>query len=225
MSDSPAVTLDPAAPGEAGVLSNLLELYAHDLSEIFFLEFGADGRFGYEKLPLYWSETERRFRSSAVPPTSSTDIRRDTMTIPGPVFDQVNLVVRDMDATLAFYRRLGLTIPAPPNWPPGSAARHAEVAMPSGVRFELDNHEMARIWHAGWAESSDGARAVLGFSLASRQEVDARYAELTAAGYAGRQPPTDAFWGARFAIVRDPDGNDVGLMSPVDTAKRFTPRA
>ena len=61
--------------------------------------------------------------------------------------------------------------------------------------------------------------------LASRQEVDARYAELTAAGYAGRQPPTDAFWGARFAIVRDPDGNDVGLISPVDPAKRFTPRA
>jgi uncharacterized glyoxalase superfamily protein PhnB len=140
------------------------------------------------------------------------------------VFDQVNLVVRDMDAALAFYRRLGVTIPDPPSWPAGSGARHAEVAMPSGVTFELDNHEMVRLWHTGWRPSSDGSRTVLGFSLASREEVDERYAELTAAGYAGRQPPYDAFWGSRYAIVQDPDGNDVGLMSPADPAKRSTPR-
>src|SRR5439155_26978355 len=33
----------------------------HDLSEAFAIEPGADGRFGYDKLPLYWSEPERRF--------------------------------------------------------------------------------------------------------------------------------------------------------------------
>lgn len=38
-----------------------MELYLHDLSEAFAIEPGADGRFGYEKLPLYWSEPERRF--------------------------------------------------------------------------------------------------------------------------------------------------------------------
>jgi catechol 2,3-dioxygenase-like lactoylglutathione lyase family enzyme len=186
MSDSPAVALDAAAPGEAGVLSNLLELYAHDLSEIFSLEFGADGRFGYEKLPLYWSEPERRFP----------------------------FLIRCGSRTVGF----ALTTR-------GSPASDDPDAFDVAEFFVLRRHrEMARIWHAGWAESSDGARAVFGFSLASRQEVDARYAELTAAGYAGRQPPTDAFWGARFAIVRDPDGNDVGLMSPADPAKRFTPR-
>jgi catechol 2,3-dioxygenase-like lactoylglutathione lyase family enzyme len=87
-----------------------------------------------------------------------------------PVFDQVNLVVADMDATLAFYRRLGL-----------------------------------------------------GISLPSREAVDERYADLTAAGYTGCQPPYDAFWGARYAIVEDPDGNDVGLMSPIDRAAKFEP--
>lgn len=55
------VTLDVATPRDAAVLANLLELYIHDLSEIFPVELGADGRFGYEKLPLYWSEPERRF--------------------------------------------------------------------------------------------------------------------------------------------------------------------
>ena len=50
--------------------------------------------------------------------------------------------------------------------------------------------------------------------------MDARYADLTAAGYRGQQPPWDAFWGARYAVVEDPDGNPVGLMSPIDPARR-----
>jgi uncharacterized glyoxalase superfamily protein PhnB len=64
---------------------------------------------------------------------------------------------------------------------------------------------------------------VIGFALESREAVDDRYAELTSAGYQARQPPFDAFWGARYAIVADPDGNDVGLMSPIEDARRFSP--
>jgi len=40
----------------AQVLRNLLELYIHDLSDIFRIELGPEGRFGYEKLHLYWAE-------------------------------------------------------------------------------------------------------------------------------------------------------------------------
>jgi predicted acetyltransferase len=56
------VTLEPATRADAGVLANLLELYVHDLSEIFpQARIGADGRFGYEHLPKYWAEPDRRF--------------------------------------------------------------------------------------------------------------------------------------------------------------------
>lgn len=56
------VSLVPATPTDAVLLSNLLELYIHDLSEAFpNVELGVDGRFGYPKLPLYWSEQDRRF--------------------------------------------------------------------------------------------------------------------------------------------------------------------
>jgi predicted acetyltransferase len=34
-------------------------LYAHDFSEFHNLELGADGRFGYQHLPLYWREPDR----------------------------------------------------------------------------------------------------------------------------------------------------------------------
>lgn len=55
------VSLEIATPRDAALLANLLELYIHDLSEIFPIEPGPDGRFGYDKLRLYWSEPERRF--------------------------------------------------------------------------------------------------------------------------------------------------------------------
>jgi uncharacterized glyoxalase superfamily protein PhnB len=48
---------------------------------------------------------------------------------------------------------------------------------------------------------------------------------VTGAGYGSQQPPYDAFWGSRYAIVEDPDGNAVGLMSPVDPTRRSTPPA
>ncbi len=55
------VTLKVAAPDDAPVLANLLELYIHELSDIFpGLHVGADGRFGYPKLASYF-EQEGRF--------------------------------------------------------------------------------------------------------------------------------------------------------------------
>ena len=55
------VVVEPAVHGDATVIANLLELYSHDLSEVFCLELGTGGRFGYENLPLYWSEPDQRF--------------------------------------------------------------------------------------------------------------------------------------------------------------------
>ena len=61
MIDSQEVVIDAAAPHDVTVIANLLELYSHDLSQAFGLELGADGRFGYKSLPLYWTTPEERF--------------------------------------------------------------------------------------------------------------------------------------------------------------------
>ncbi|HKW48685.1 MAG TPA: GNAT family N-acetyltransferase [Gemmatimonadaceae bacterium] len=56
------VKLDPAIASDSPLLSNLLQLYIHDLSDVFpQVELGHDGRYGYERLPLYWSDAQRRF--------------------------------------------------------------------------------------------------------------------------------------------------------------------
>jgi predicted acetyltransferase len=49
----------PAAAEEEPVLANLLELYAHDFSEIIDLRLRPDGRFGCPELSRYWQEEGR----------------------------------------------------------------------------------------------------------------------------------------------------------------------
>jgi predicted acetyltransferase len=41
------------------VLANLLELYAYDFTEFCGFDIGDDGFYGYERLPLYWTEPTR----------------------------------------------------------------------------------------------------------------------------------------------------------------------
>ncbi|MBS1786540.1 MAG: GNAT family N-acetyltransferase [Acidobacteria bacterium] len=48
-----------ATPDQEPVLANLIELYAHDFSEMADLELNSDGRFGYAPLPLYWQQPNR----------------------------------------------------------------------------------------------------------------------------------------------------------------------
>ena len=95
--------------------------------------------------------------------------------------------------------------------------------MPSGFTLELDSVEFARRWDVGWRGQTGPGRIVIGFELASRAAVDTLFASLTGAGYVGQQPPYDTFWGARYAVVEDPDGNPVGLMSPIDPSRRSAP--
>jgi uncharacterized glyoxalase superfamily protein PhnB len=59
--------------------------------------------------------------------------------------------------------------------------------------------------------------------LPSRNDVDATYNRLEEAGFTGLQRPYDAFWGSRYAIVADPEGNNVGLESPMEDDKRSWP--
>lgn len=135
-----------------------------------------------------------------------------------PVLDQINLVVGDMGAMVDFYRRLGLEIaPAEAPWD----RHHRMVSSPDGLDFDLDSADFATVWNRGWPSGRTGP--VIGFRVPSRKSVDETYADLTSAGYVGAQPPYDAFWGARYAVVLDPDGNSVGLMSPADPVRRTLP--
>ena len=53
------IRLIPAGVEQKPVLANLLELYSHDFCDFLELQLGADGRFGYRQLDLYWTEPAR----------------------------------------------------------------------------------------------------------------------------------------------------------------------
>ena len=131
--------------------------------------------------------------------------------------DQINLVVHDVPASRAFYARLGLDFgdDHDPVW----SNHHVSVRQggTAPLDVDLDSVSFAGKWNAGW---SGGTGAILGFKVDTRDEVDALVAQLTAEGVPVQQEPYDAFWGARYAVVSDPDGNGVGIMSPIDPTRR-----
>ena len=134
----------------------------------------------------------------------------------GPVLGLVTLVVKDMEASVAFYRRLGVTVPDPdPAW-----ADVHRSASTGGMSLDFDSQSFATKWNRG---AKPGDTAIVGFNMPSREAVDTAYNELVSDGHVGQQEPYDAFWGARYAVVEDPDGNPVGLMSPIDPERRSAP--
>ena len=138
-----------------------------------------------------------------------------------PVFNQVDIVTRDFEATIAFYQALGVDVDAVGGG--DDEIWHADVHFPEGGTFHVDNVALAQIYNAAWRRPAGSSSVVVGFSVESRDAVDHLYRRLTDAGYEGRQVPYDAFWGARYAVVADPNGIDVGIMSAQDESKRSHP--
>lgn len=81
---------------------------------------------------------------------------RSTRVSGEPILDQINLVVSDMDASVAFYRRLGLNIP---DTEPDFQSHHRSAQLPGGVDFDIDSVEFARHWDKGWRSGG----GVIGF--------------------------------------------------------------
>ena len=125
-------------------------------------------------------------------------------------FSAIGIVASDMARTLAFYRRLGLDVPAD-----ADTAPHVEVALPGGLRLLFDTEDTIRSFHPTWRPPTGGGRMALAFAMADAAAVDAAYAELTTAGHHGELAPFDAFWGQRYAVLHDPDGNGVDLFAPL----------
>jgi len=121
--------------------------------------------------------------------------------------DAVAVSSTDMAKTVAFYELLGFTFPA---W--GPEDRHVEpIAKDGEVRLMIDT--------AGLMEELTGAAPTppnhSSFAMVcdSPAEVDAVAAAMSAAGYTLTVEPWDAFWGQRYATVKDPDGYQIDIFA------------
>jgi uncharacterized glyoxalase superfamily protein PhnB len=127
-----------------------------------------------------------------------------------PQFDFFGLPVSDMARSVAFYRRVGL------DFPDGAEnEQHVEAPLPGGMRYALDTEEVIRAFDPDWKRPSDGHAGGGSFRCDSPDEVDKVYRELLGAGGSAHKEPWDAFWGQRYAQVKDPDGTVIDLYAPL----------
>jgi uncharacterized glyoxalase superfamily protein PhnB len=127
-----------------------------------------------------------------------------------PQLDAFGIVVSDMARSVAFYRKLGL------EFPEGSENEgHVEAQLGGGLRYMLDTEDVVRSFDAEWQRPSGGHAHGGAFRCDSPEEVNRLYAELLEAGGSKHMEPMDAFWGQRYAQVRDPDGTVIDLYAPL----------
>ncbi|MBD2891660.1 VOC family protein [Spirillospora sp. NPDC000708] len=132
-----------------------------------------------------------------------------------PTLNTIDVIVSDIDAAIAFYRRLGVDFTVDPAYPD-----HAGCDLPNGLHLMLDTEKFrASAQTSGWTRPEGDPRSFLAFEFPAPADVDAMYAELTGAGHRGIQEPWDAFWGMRYATVADPDGNGVDLYCPLSAGR------
>ena len=125
----------------------------------------------------------------------------------------IGIAVSDMAAAVAFYRRLGVEFAESADAEHG----HVEATLAGGLRLMLDTVEVIQSFDPGWSAPSGSPRVALAFEFASPAEVDTTYAEFVGDGYEGHKEPWDAFWGQRYAQLRDPDGNGVDLYASLQS--------
>ena len=125
-----------------------------------------------------------------------------------PELNAIGIVVSDMAGSIRFYRLLGLDMPETPD------EGHVEAPQPNGTRLMLDSEEVVKSFQADWSRET-GNQVSLAFECDSPADVDEVYVRVTGGGFEGEKEPWDAFWGQRYALLRDPDGVEVNLYAPL----------
>jgi catechol 2,3-dioxygenase-like lactoylglutathione lyase family enzyme len=123
-----------------------------------------------------------------------------------PQLNAIGIVASNMAESIRFYRLLGLDVPETPD------EGHVDTFLPNGVRFMLDNEETVRSFKEDWQRAT-GNQIGLALECKSAAEVDETFARAVAAGFDAEKEPWDAFWGQRYAQLRDPDGVPVDLYA------------
>lgn len=124
--------------------------------------------------------------------------------------DAVGIVVTDLARAVSFYRLLGAPFAAGAE---DSEHGHAEATLDGGIRLMLDTEEEIRKFDPSWKRAAGAPAGALAFNCDTADGVDELYAKAISAGGRAHKEPFDAFWGQRYAQIRDHDGNGVDLYA------------
>ena len=124
--------------------------------------------------------------------------------------DAVGIVVTDLARAVQLYRLLGAPFE---DGAEDSEHGHAEATLDGGVRLMLDTEEEIKKFDPSWQRYVGPPAGALAFNCGTPKAVDELYAKAIAAGARSHKEPFDAFWGQRYAQVRDHDGNGIDLYA------------
>ena len=146
-----------------------------------------------------------------------------------PRIEQLNVVLADVGAAVAFLEALGVVLPtAAAGWE--AHHRFMGPTMTEGARngsqgatlgLDFDSSAFANVW-GGIPTAFVGA--VVNVRVDGRAEVDRLHELAMTLGARSLAAPYDAFWGSRLAVVDAPGPMIVGLMTdPEDERRKVSP--
>lgn len=123
--------------------------------------------------------------------------------------DMVGIVTKNMGQAIKFYETLGFTAQ-------GTSSDDYVELNNKGVRISLNTSKMVSGIY-GYDPDKVGDKIELAFLCDSPKEVDELHNKIVKSGYESFKEPWDAFWGQRYAIVKDIDGHLLSIFSNLPT--------
>ena len=125
--------------------------------------------------------------------------------------DAIGIVSRDLEKTKEFYATLGIELNA------AGGDEHFEATTPSGLRIMVDTLDLMQKINPDF-KPGDGAGIILAFKQDTPGAVDSLFQDLRKMGAQPVKEPWNAFWGQRYASIKDPDGNQIDLFALLSSA-------
>ena len=121
-------------------------------------------------------------------------------------FDNVRLLVTDVARSFRYYRDVF-------GFEPHEGDEHGDLFASLGV----DDHVDIGLYRRGLQPAADSGEPMgdRGVIVLVVDDVDASVAALVGRGADLASPPTNQDWGGRTAHIRDPDGNLIELLGPM----------
>ncbi|MBN22093.1 MAG: glyoxalase [Bdellovibrionaceae bacterium] len=116
----------------------------------------------------------------------------------------IGIVALNMEETLKFYENFGLKFNQ-------ISEDHYESVTESGVRLMIDSKNLILKLNPQW-KFSNSSNIVLCFEKQTPDEVDKLFHSLVSKGSQSVKEPWNAFWGQRYATLKDPNGNLIDIF-------------
>lgn len=120
----------------------------------------------------------------------------------------IGISCESIERTIEFYEFFGLKFQK-------LGEDHYEATAENGLRIMLDSYELMKKINPSW-EKPNNPGVTLCFEQNSPEDVDTIYQKIIDAGYKSEKEPWDAFWGQRYASVKDPSGNQIDIFAAME---------